>query len=167
MHHVLAHLLDGPLAFHVPRGRRPVVLRDQALQLGANGLAILLLRLAGGVGERLLEGVLEHGSRRQQSRVPLPPLVDAGDGRVVDLIEDVQRQLQVVVAEGARRQVDAVKVDARSRPTLERCEQTGADRTSRLGQADASRMGLQLNRQRAHDRSSEAEGSASRLDGPS
>jgi hypothetical protein len=52
------------------------------------------------VPERGLETVLELGTQAQQVRCPLPPLVDTVDAAVVQLVEQVQRQVRVLTREG-------------------------------------------------------------------
>ena len=49
--------------------------------------------------QRVEEGLLEHRPHSEQRRAPLPARVDAREGAVVQLVAEVERQLQVVVAE--------------------------------------------------------------------
>ncbi len=49
--------------------------------------------------ERVEESPLEHRPHRQESRVPLPSGIDPWEGAVVKLEAEVERQLQVVLAD--------------------------------------------------------------------
>ena len=50
-----------------------------------------------------LEAALELGAQREQRRLPLPPVVDAVEAAVVQLVAAVQREVQILVVD-ARRQ---------------------------------------------------------------
>jgi hypothetical protein len=96
----LEHLVGGRVALHVARQRRGFVgILDRAQR------DVHLLRrgrradVADGIVQGGLEARLERAAQRQQGRLPLPALVDAGQPAVVQLVAAVQRELEVLVGE--------------------------------------------------------------------
>ena len=108
--------------------------------------------------------ILEHNPGCQQVRVPLPPLVDTGNSRVVQLVEDVERELEVVVEQGRARQIDAGEANADLRLPTQRGKQTLPDRPARRRQRQAARVSARLGAPDAHESSGAGAGleSASR-----
>ncbi len=94
MHEVLLHLLPGAGAAKVI-GRPGAISRldGQLLHLGVGGV------LGADVADIALHGgqkrLFELGPQMQQSRVPLPAGVDAGETAVMEFVADVEGELDV------------------------------------------------------------------------
>jgi hypothetical protein len=136
----LQQLLLGRLALDVARQRRPVV----GIGDGAQREVHLLrrrrrVRSRDGRVERGLEGGLEVAAQGQQGRLPLPLVGDARQAAVVQLVAEVQRKLQVLIAQriGGSRQPGRLEgVDGLRESRHQRC----ADLTPRLWKSEHGKL---------------------------
>ena len=94
-------LLERAVALEVARERRRVVGGLDRTQFDVHLVA------AGGhrdvAPQRGLEAALQLGAQGEQRRLPLPAVVHAGQPAVVQLVAEVERELEVLVAAGDRR----------------------------------------------------------------
>ncbi len=58
----------------------------------------MLAERHGGV-QGVLELILERPAQREQRRLPLPALVDPWKATVVELVEEIERELKILVAQ--------------------------------------------------------------------
>jgi hypothetical protein len=99
----LEHLVGGRLALDEAGDRRRLV---GVLELAQGDIHLLGRRRRAdrtdGVAQGGLEPCFERAAQREQRRLPLPALVDAGEPAVVQLVAAVERELEVLVGEGIR-----------------------------------------------------------------
>ena len=96
MDHELDELLERALALEVLGERGCVVgLLDRAQREVHRAAAGRHRHVAPQVG---LEALLQLGPQREQGRLPLPAIVDAGQAAVMQLVAEVERELVVLGA---------------------------------------------------------------------
>src|SRR3712207_3879530 len=85
-----------------------------------------------------LEALLQRAAQREQRRLPLPALVDAGQAAVVQLVAEVQRELEVVVDQRVACLRDGDRLERMDRKR-QRVEQRVGHRTPGPGKAQHGR----------------------------
>jgi len=114
----------------VRRQRRP----GEAVDDGPDGRRALDQSPRGdGLAKPVLEPSLEVAAEGDDDRVPFPRVVDVGEAAVRQLVDDVQREVEVVIGEridgGLDRRCRARRLGLRrTRRTGERVEQPAAER---------------------------------------
>ena len=126
----LDELLERALALEVPGERGRLV---GALDRAQGEVHRAAARRHGDVAPQVgLEALLQPGSQRQQRRLPLPAVVDAGQAAVMQLVAEVEGELVVLVALGGRRGGQA------SDGSGQRVEQQLGDGAAGLGEGQHS-----------------------------